>query len=205
MKTKNLLSTFAITVLAVAFSTSYLFSQDDPAKNQNQIKVKSTVKNEIKTQTQTKSQFKEHGNKFVDANGDGYNDNAPDADGDGIPNGRDEDYSGSKFRKGNNNTKGFVDLNGDGINDRAIDSDGDGIPNGKDADYVRPQDGSGQKFMNGKNYQNKFGGNKYGPGDGTGNNGVGPKDGSGYGSGSGTGTGNCDGTGPKGYTRGGRK
>lgn len=162
MKTKNLLSTFAITVLAVAFSTSNLFSQDDPAKNQNQIKVKSTVKNEIKTQTQTKYQFNEHGNKFVDANGDGYNDNAPD-------------------------------------------SDGDGIPNGKDADYVRPQDGSGQKFMNGKNYQNKFVGNKYGPGDGTGNNGVGPKDGSGYGSGSGTGTGNCDGTGPKGYTRGGRK
>ncbi len=34
----------------------------------------------------------EHGSNFVDANGDGYNDNAPDADGDGIPNGQDPDY-----------------------------------------------------------------------------------------------------------------
>lgn len=59
--------------------------------------------------------------------------------------------------------------------------------------------------MNGKNYQNKFGGNKFGPGDGSGNSGVGPKDGTGYGSGSGSGSGNCDGTGPKGYKRGGRK
>lgn len=199
MKTKNLLSTLVIAVLTVAFTTSNLFSQDDPVKNQNQIRTKE--KNEIKTQTQVK----QHSNRFVDANGDGYNDNAPDADGDGIPNGRDEDYSGSKFRKGNNNTKGFVDLNGDGINDRAIDSDGDGIPNGKDPDFVRPQDGSGQRFMNGKNYQNKFGGNRFGPGDGTGNYGIGPNDGTGYGSGSGTGTGNCDGTGPKGYTRGGRR
>ncbi len=29
---------------------------------------------------------------FVDLNGDGINDNAPDADGDGIPNGQDPDY-----------------------------------------------------------------------------------------------------------------
>lgn len=150
----------AVAVLAVAFTTTNLFSQDDPVKNQNQIRTKE--KNKIKTQTQTQSQFKGHGNKFVDTNGDG-------------------------------------------INDRAIDSDGDGIPNGKDADYVRPLYGTGQKIMNGRNYQNKFGGNRFGLGDGTGNSGVGPKDGTGYGSGSGTGSGNCDGTGPKGYTRGGRK
>lgn len=97
MKTRNLLSTLTIVVLTVVFSVSNLFSQDNQIKNQNQ--VKSKVKNEIKTQTQTQSQFKEHGNKFVDANGDGYNDNAPDADGDGIPNGRDEDYSGSNSVK----------------------------------------------------------------------------------------------------------
>ena len=44
-------------------------------------------------------QTKEHSNKFVDANGDGFNDNAPDIDGDGIPNGRDEDYTGAKKQK----------------------------------------------------------------------------------------------------------
>ena len=32
------------------------------------------------------------GSNFVDLNGDGFNDNAPDLDGDGIPNGLDEDY-----------------------------------------------------------------------------------------------------------------
>lgn len=34
-----------------------------------------------------------HGPFFVDENGDGYNDNAPDDDGDGIPNGQDTDYT----------------------------------------------------------------------------------------------------------------
>jgi hypothetical protein len=74
---------------------------------------------------------------FVDVNGDGINDNAPDHDGDGIVNHLDSDYvaSGSGFGKG---AKGqFIDENGDGINDLAPDDDGDGIPNGKDADYVR--------------------------------------------------------------------
>jgi len=59
----------------------------------------------IFAQDSTKSKIKpnlKHGKFFVDKNGDGYNDNAPDSDGDGIPNGRDPDYipprdsSGSK-------------------------------------------------------------------------------------------------------------
>lgn len=79
---------------------------------------------------------------FVDANGDGYNDNAPDHDGDGIPNGKDADYA----RTGGGRGRGFVDADGNGINDYAQDADGDGIPNGKDADWVRPQDGSGRKM-----------------------------------------------------------
>jgi hypothetical protein len=109
---------------------------------------------------------------FVDENGDGYNDNAPDIDGDGIPNGMDEDYVGSQMRKGNG--KGFVDADGDGINDNALDSDGDGIPNGQDPDYVRPQDGTGQK----RGYGNANAGSALG-----------------------TGTAECDGTGPKGKGR----
>jgi hypothetical protein len=45
------------------------------------------------------------GTNFVDLNGDGFNDNAPDHDGDGIPNGLDADYvkgaqDGSGYQKG---------------------------------------------------------------------------------------------------------
>ncbi len=86
-----------------------------------------------------------HGSHFVDVNGDGYNDNAPDADGDGIPNGQDPDY----VRSGSGRGRGFVDADGDGFNDNAQDADGDGIPNGQDADYQRPADGTGQKHMYG--------------------------------------------------------
>jgi gliding motility-associated-like protein len=55
------------------------------------------------------------GRFFVDKNGDGYNDNAPDDDGDGIPNGLDPDWQKRHKRKGKPNR--FIDLNGDGIND----------------------------------------------------------------------------------------
>ena len=59
---------------------------------------------------------KEHGQKFVDIDGDGYNDNAPDHDGDGIPNGLDEDYV--KLKKGQ--LPEYIDLDGDGINDNQL-------------------------------------------------------------------------------------
>jgi hypothetical protein len=78
----------------------------------------------------------------------------------------------------------FVDANGDGICDN---------------------------FQNGTpRRQGMQGGRRggYGPGDGTGNQGMGPRDGTGYGpgAGAGNGTGNCDGTGPKGRGfRGGRQ
>ncbi len=87
------------------------------------------------------------GKAFIDADGDGINDNAVDTDGDGIPNGKDPDYAGAKARRGND-SRGFVDANGDGINDNAFDDDGDGIPNGKDPDYVKPNDGTGKKLGN---------------------------------------------------------
>lgn len=89
----------------------------------------------------------QHGNRFVDENGDGYNDNAPDADGDGIPNGQDPDYQKLGPGKGKGaEGKGFVDENGDGINDNAPDADGDGIPNGLDPDYTRVGAGKGKGF-----------------------------------------------------------
>lgn len=101
----------------------------------------------------------DHGIGFVDLDGDGYNDNAPDADGDGIPNGMDEDYVNYLGESG----QGFVDLDGDGINDNA---------------------GRGQNSAN----RGQRGQGGYGPGDGTGNQSNGPADGTGYGPGDCTGT-----------------
>ncbi|MGE5351086.1 MAG: hypothetical protein ACM3P0_03330 [Acidobacteriota bacterium] len=121
----------------------------------------------------------QHGAGFVDANGDGYNDNAPDHDHDGIPNGQDPDYKGGKMHHGHGTMRGFIDLNGDGINDRALDNDGDGIPNGKDPDFKRPMDGSGRKMGMGKGM-----GNGLKSGQGMFGNGI------------------CDGLGPKGARRG---
>jgi len=110
----------------------------------------------------------QHGAHFVDADGDGYNDNAPDADGDGIPNGQDPDYV--RPGSGRGATRGFVDTDGDGFNDNAPDADGDGIPNGQDPDYKRPADGSGQKYLYGHRNRMRTGdGQPKTPGDCTGN------------------------------------
>lgn len=172
MKTRNLLSLLAI-IIAVAFISTDLLGQSG-STNQ------SKTKNEIKTQTQDQNKFQgETQNQVKNQN---------------------------RLKTGEIiHGKNFVDNNGDGFNDNAPDIDGDGIPNGQDPDFIRPQDGTGLKKMNGKAKQNKFGGNKYGPGDGTGNSGIGPHDGSGYGPGGstgGSGTGSGSGNGSK---RGGRK
>lgn len=152
---KKLISIISAAAL-VLFLTSTVFAQDSlQIKNQKrfQNKSKANVTNNI-----------QHGRRFVDENGDGYNDNAPDADGDGIPNGLDPDYDGPKLGKGN---KGFVDLDGDGINDNAGmnrqngkgGKGGFGMRGGKGGSGVSPQSGSGM-----------------GQGTGTGNcDGTGPK------------------------------
>ncbi len=138
----------------------------------------------VDSYAQNGSQKGVHGRGFVDENGDGYNDLAPDADGDGIPNGQDPDYVPLNPDQGKH-WGGFIDENGDGINDRMQDDDGDGIPNCQDPDWVKPQDGTG----------NRFGqmGNR-----GHGQMGHGSGGFKGAGGGSGDGTGTCDGTGPKG-------
>ncbi len=102
----------------------------------------------IAAQSEQPTPPKEHGKNFVDKNGDGYNDNAPDHDGDGIPNGVDPDYTGPKYQKGK-----FVDLNGDGINDNAVRGKGKhgnkatmkgfGPSNGTGNNGVGPKDGTG--------------------------------------------------------------
>ena len=71
---------------------------------QDSLKSADTQKKQIDQQKQ-----KESSQKFVDLDGDGFNDNAPDHDGDGIPNGLDPDWQKENEK--------FVDLDGDGIND----------------------------------------------------------------------------------------
>jgi hypothetical protein len=74
---------------------------------QDSTKVKETDKQDQKQ--------RHHGGKgFIDLDGDGFNDNAPDHDGDGIPNGLDPDYQGPGKRHK------FVDLDGDGIDDNLM-------------------------------------------------------------------------------------
>lgn len=133
-----------------------------------------------------------HGIHFVDRNGDGYNDNAPDADGDGIPNGLDPDYTGA-MRFGA--TRGWVDLDGDGINDNARDDDGDGIPNGLDPDYVGKFNQKGPRGfvdLDGDGINDNRGGRR-----GNGAAAVGPRMGANS-AGAALRAGDCDGTGPKG-------
>lgn len=127
---ENKMKTFITILVALFFATS--LNAQDSSKTKQQTKVKKKVKIEQKTKLK-------HGLGFVDADGDGYNDNAPDHDGDGIPNGLDEDYMGAGKR-------GFVDEDGDGINDNA--RFGKRTKKGKMSEIenkrISPQDGRGK-------------------------------------------------------------
>ena len=96
------------------------------------------------TKTDIKKQPVEHKQHFIDENGDGYNDNAPDHDGDGIPNGLDSDWQKSQKDKGKRHR--FVDLDGDGINDN--------INTEKDSEKGENQNFHGQK--KGSSLENKL-------------------------------------------------
>ncbi len=99
--------------------------------------------------------------QFIDEDGDGFNDLAPDADGDGIPNGMDDDFV--KPEDGTGNMYGFGQ--GGGMGEKNLDfAKGEGMGQGAGA-------GSGKG---------------YGVGDGSGI-GTGPGDGTGFG----PGTGDC--------------
>lgn len=93
-------------------------------KTQTQAQEKAQVKTELKAKGETqqnkvqaKSEFR-HGYRiaFVDENGDGINDLAKDADGDGIPNGQDPDWAkpadGTGYKE--QNMKGAASANGAG-------------------------------------------------------------------------------------------
>ncbi|MFZ1289629.1 MAG: hypothetical protein WAR79_06050 [Melioribacteraceae bacterium] len=116
---KRHLQYFAIMLSIIVFNSTTFAQDSNAVRNQNQIKEK--VNNGKQTQ-------KLHGRNFVDEDGDGYNDNAPDHDGDGIPNGLDEDYNG-------NGKNSFVDLDGDGINDNSTNGNGYGARKGLNSNH----------------------------------------------------------------------
>ncbi len=141
MKRSNLISSLLVIGLSLAL-TVFSFAQDknkveNAKKEKNQVQIQKPITDPTDLQ---------HGKNFVDENGDGYNDNAPDHDADGIPNGVDPDYDGPKVRSGN---KGFIDENGDGINDNqgmkrgGKGKRGYGPGDGTGNSGVRPQDGTG--------------------------------------------------------------
>lgn len=92
--------TFMILIFSVLifFPTGFLSAQDS-------------------TKAKDKNSNIQHGQHFIDKDGDGYNDNAPDHDNDGIPNGLDPDWKKEKGQKGKQKRWRYIDLDGDGIND----------------------------------------------------------------------------------------
>jgi hypothetical protein len=107
--------------------------------------------------------------QFIDEDGDGFNDLAPDTDGDGIPNGLDPDYvkpedgTGSQFKWAHAYGELFKRMFGQDVS-KVASADGNG--------HWGPGDGTGDCIGDGT------GGGAFGPGTGTGN-----------GNGDGTGTG----------------
>ena len=105
--------------------------------------------------------------QFIDEDGDGFNDLAPDADGDGIPNGLDPDYV--KPEDGSGLMNRYAHQYGE-LFRRYF---GEDVVAGEDGLHYGPGDGTGASGMMGD------GGDGFGPGTGSGEN---PGDGSGEGS-----------------------
>lgn len=191
----------ALTVVFLFLGAVFAAAQE---ANQTQVQEKARVETQLKgrdqagaksrNRAQVKSEFRQRNRvAFVDENGDGINDLARDADGDGVPNCQDPDWTrpldGSGYRaqagKGGTGT-----ATGSGYAHRLTrDDDGDGVPNGQDPDWVRPADGTGYQA------QHRLGQ-------------AGRPDKAGFGKGAfrsgassaarASGTGVCDGAGPKG-------
>jgi len=171
-----------ITLLVLALPLVILAQDTTKAQNKEQVKSQNAQKEQVrlqdKNQNQGTAQNQEqnkviHGAHFVDKNGDGVDDNAPDHDNDGIPNGQDPDYQGAGKGK---KQQTFVDNDGDGIADnargqmkgKAKGQAGYGPGDGTGNKGVRPQDGtgygrgaqSGNCDGNGPRGNSKRGGNK---------------------------------------------
>ncbi len=127
---KNIIFYIALIFAIVLFSSDLSYSQDTTKANSENKKPTPGMKNQHRQRTQN----------FVDKNGDGYNDNAPDDDGDGIPNGLDPDYV-KKSKLKNNKDLPYIDLNGDGINDN-LQKKGKNKNKRNSPKNIKPQDGT---------------------------------------------------------------
>lgn len=78
------------TALLFGFAVAGSVYGQDSTKTKSEIKQKTNKKTAGKETQNTEQPA--HAQHFVDKDGDGYNDNAPDHDGDGIPNGLDPDW-----------------------------------------------------------------------------------------------------------------
>jgi len=86
----------AVGILLVGFAFAAAQEEtQEQTKAQAQVKAQLKAKGEVQqNKVQTKATFRHRvGTKFIDENGDGINDAARDADGDGIPNGQDADWT----------------------------------------------------------------------------------------------------------------
>jgi len=121
--------------------SSFSFAQDSTKTNNNK---------------EIEKQHKNLHQNFVDADGDGYNDNAPDHDGDGIPNGIDPDYI--KLNKRENESIEYIDSNGDGINDN-LQFNGKrkrrGIQKSRFNNQLTPQNSNSEKLIENKHKNKK--------------------------------------------------
>ncbi|MGD8781619.1 MAG: hypothetical protein PVH88_21960 [Ignavibacteria bacterium] len=143
---KNLKIILTVFIIVFAVSPAGIYGQDSTS---------------AKTKKTTDPKNIQHGRLFVDENGDGYNDNAPDHDGDGIPNGLDPDYIKFKRRRGRSNLP-YIDLDGDGINDN-LQIRGNGSRNGFGINRqknITPQNPASGNNGKGKGNKNRKGGKK---------------------------------------------
>jgi len=113
----QILAVLAISISLITGAFAENTQTDDLSKNENEESKQFSLKDRNQNSGENNNSEENliiHGPNFVDANGDGYNDNAPDHDNDGIPNGQDSDYVRSGKGKGQQN---FIDEDGDGIAD----------------------------------------------------------------------------------------
>jgi hypothetical protein len=122
------LSITVFILVSLAFCLPELSAQDTIRKRQKSL------------QEQTKQQQQQ----FVDADGDGYNDNAPDHDGDGLPNRLDPDWKKLQ-KKRKNGQLPFIDQDGDGVNDRLQQAEGE--QSGQDVN-MKGRDTEGSSVQN---------------------------------------------------------